>query len=425
MSTPEVLERVYTIESEILQIEEAIAIQSNNEIGLSTVEEIPTKPVESIKVASLLSAVLQPFANAVCKCDAVLPATTIKATDVYIQGAWDFVKMAEKNAGYEAKNLCPCKDCHNLTDHGVDIVYEHLIIRGMDPTYTIWFHHGEIEDITEIVSQVNNSDAFNLITSAYMGANHYASTSEERRDNDFTQSLEDAETPLYPGCAKYTKMSAIVALYKHKVMNGWTDNSFDGLLEMLGDMLPEHNVILKSVYSVSFLTSICEDGETLKWLANGLRNHAMSYNGYVINGQRFHTKDVDKSTQNNGVSIEATTICRASAKDTSQVVDVVTYYGVIKEIILLDYYQFQLPIFKCHWANAGHGVKFEDGFTLVNLHQSQNQYAPPRGYYEFEMYNEDEDLTSRPEYVTTHNMNIYDDSEEVSYVREDCEGVLV
>ncbi|XP_031262844.1 uncharacterized protein LOC116121024 [Pistacia vera] len=206
---------------------------------------------------------------------------------------------------------------------------------------------------------------------------------------------------------------------------------------------------------VSFLTSICEDGETLKWLANSPRNHAMSYNGYVINGQRFHTKDVDKSTQNSGVSIEATTICRASAKDTSQVVDVVAYYGVIKEIILLDYFQFQLPIFKCHWANAGHGVKFEDGFTLVNLHQSQNQYvrepfflasqakqvfysreidspswyivlkAPPRGYYELEMYNEDQDLTSRPEYVTTRYMNIYDDSEEVSYVIEDCEGLLV
>ncbi|KAJ0047988.1 hypothetical protein Pint_15651 [Pistacia integerrima] len=120
----------------------------------------------------------------------------------------------------------------------------------MDPTYTIWFHHGEIEDITETVTQVKSSNAFNLITSAYMGANHYASTSEKRRDNDFTQSLEDAKTPLYPGCAKYTKMSAIVALYKHKVTNGWSDNSFDGLLEMLGDMLLEHNVILKSVYYV-------------------------------------------------------------------------------------------------------------------------------------------------------------------------------
>lgn len=37
VSTPEVLERVYALESEILQIEEAIAIQSNNEIGLAMV----------------------------------------------------------------------------------------------------------------------------------------------------------------------------------------------------------------------------------------------------------------------------------------------------------------------------------------------------------------------------------------------------
>ncbi|OVA02370.1 hypothetical protein BVC80_9099g173 [Macleaya cordata] len=39
VSTPEVLERVNTIESEILQIEEAIAIQGNENMGLSTVED--------------------------------------------------------------------------------------------------------------------------------------------------------------------------------------------------------------------------------------------------------------------------------------------------------------------------------------------------------------------------------------------------
>ncbi|RWW65476.1 hypothetical protein BHE74_00027216, partial [Ensete ventricosum] len=37
VSTPEVLERVTTIESEILQIENAIAIQGNDNLGLSTV----------------------------------------------------------------------------------------------------------------------------------------------------------------------------------------------------------------------------------------------------------------------------------------------------------------------------------------------------------------------------------------------------
>lgn len=33
VSNPEILERVYTIESEILQIEEAIALQGNNDSG--------------------------------------------------------------------------------------------------------------------------------------------------------------------------------------------------------------------------------------------------------------------------------------------------------------------------------------------------------------------------------------------------------
>lgn len=49
VSTPEVLERVFTIESEILQIEEAIAIQSKNDMGLSTVEDRQAKLTESIE----------------------------------------------------------------------------------------------------------------------------------------------------------------------------------------------------------------------------------------------------------------------------------------------------------------------------------------------------------------------------------------
>ena len=73
---------------------------------------------------------------------------------------------------------------------------------------------------------------------------------EERRNEEFKESLEDAKAPLYPGCTKYTKLSALVALYKHKVVNGWSNKSFDGLLEMLHDMLPRDNVLLRLVYLV-------------------------------------------------------------------------------------------------------------------------------------------------------------------------------
>ncbi|XP_013695049.2 uncharacterized protein LOC106399125 [Brassica napus] len=112
-------------------------------------------------------------------------------------------------------------------------------------------------------------------------------------------------------------------------------------------------------------------GETLKWLAYGPCSTARSYTGYIVNGQRFHTHSVQRMSQNSGVFYEATAMCRASAKDTSQVVDLVSYYGRVTEIILLDYNVFYVPLFRCQWAVRGNGVKVEDGYTLVNLNQSQ------------------------------------------------------
>ncbi|XP_020875418.1 uncharacterized protein LOC110226885 [Arabidopsis lyrata subsp. lyrata] len=112
-------------------------------------------------------------------------------------------------------------------------------------------------------------------------------------------------------------------------------------------------------------------GEVLKWLAYGPRYMARSYTGYIVNGQRFHTSLVDRKNQNSGVFYEATAVCRASAKDTSQVVDLVSYYGRVIDIILLDYNVFYVPLFRCHWAVMGNGAKIEDGFTLVNMNHSQ------------------------------------------------------
>ncbi|XP_010490056.1 PREDICTED: uncharacterized protein LOC104767772 [Camelina sativa] len=111
--------------------------------------------------------------------------------------------------------------------------------------------------------------------------------------------------------------------------------------------------------------------ETLKWLAYGPRSSTRSYTGYIVNGQRFHTSSVDRKSQNSGILYEATAVCRSSAKDTSQVVVMVSYYGRLTDIILLDYNVFYVPLFRCQWAVMGNGVKVDDGFTLVNLNHSQ------------------------------------------------------
>lgn len=87
---------------------------------------------------------------------------------------------------------------------------------------------------------------------------------------------------------------------------------------------------------------------------------------------------------------------------------------------------FQILLFKCKWANKGHSVKEEQGFTLVNLQVNQSPYiqdpytmasqakqifyakeddsspwsavmrVPPRGYHELEL---------EKEFVTANSRN--------------------
>ena len=145
-------------------------------------------------------------------------------------------------------------------------------------------------------------------------------------------------------------------------------------------------------------------------------------------------------------------MCRSSARDTRHTADMVTSYGVLTEIILLDYHMFSVPLFKCNWVNRGYGVKEEDGFTLVNLHVNQTPYlqdpyilpsqakqvfysredeespwyvvmrAPPRGYHELET---EEDVVGAPLLAQE-----FDDTEQLSddesfCVRDDCDGIIV
>lgn len=158
--------------------------------------------------------------------------------------------------------------------------------------------------------------------------------------------------------------------------------------------------------------------DTLQWFVHGPRRVYMSHKGYIINGKRYHTFDMERTTQGYGVSVDAETICRSSSRDTAHVRANVSYFGIIREIILLDFHTFRLPVFRCDWANTVSGVKEDEGFTVVNLHDGLNQFhrdpfilatqarqvfysrenessnwyvvmrAPPRGFHELDAFDE-------------------------------------
>ncbi|XP_062000002.1 uncharacterized protein LOC133746279 [Rosa rugosa] len=217
-------------------------------------------------------------------------------------------------------------------------------------------------------------------------------------------------------------------------------------LQRLDKRLSKNETLLHNKHKKSFAEwfekkikdeSMVQDvSTTLKWLAGGPIDLSLSYTGFIINGVRYHTIEADKSRQTCGISIEADTLCRSSAKDNSMKDSPVSYYGVLRDVIVLSYHAFQIALFKCDWANIANGVKFEDGFTLVNLHEGLSQskrdpfilasqakqvfysredessswyvvmQAPPRGFYEMEKCNETAFTpfeTSRLDYNEDHD----------------------
>ncbi|RVW94540.1 hypothetical protein CK203_030792 [Vitis vinifera] len=119
--------------------------------------------------------------------------------------------------------------------------------------------------------------------------------------------------------------------------------------------------------------------ETLKWIAHGPSHYISKYHGYVINGCRYHTKERDdlRTTQNSGVSIVASTMQIASAKDQNPVFGELCFYGIITEIWDLDYTMFRIPVFKCDWVDNKNGIKVDDlGFTLVDFSKIAHKSDP-------------------------------------------------
>ena len=99
-----------------------------------------------------------------------------------------------------------------------------------------------------------------------------------------------------------------------------------------------------------------------------------TYTSFVVNGRRYRTFETEKSTQDSGVALEADTVY--VEKDGTQTLKKIAYYGVLREIILLNYRAFKVPLFRCDWVGSGkNDVKLEDGLTLVNLNNARGTHS--------------------------------------------------
>ncbi|KAH1130736.1 hypothetical protein J1N35_002114 [Gossypium stocksii] len=103
--------------------------------------------------------------------------------------------------------------------------------------------------------------------------------------------------------------------------------------------------------------------DEVKWLSQGLNQLVKRYSAFIINGFRFHTKYQERlrRTKNCGIVVNSSITSYVSARDSNLVEGNVEYYGLLTDIIELDYYgKWKADV------NTARGIKSDQfGFTMV------------------------------------------------------------
>lgn len=169
-------------------------------------------------------------------------------SEEYENGVEEFVKIAVKHATDRDRIICPCLNCcYGGRGNGV-VLRNHLLANGIDRSYTCWTMHSEMSNnnVDFQNNETYESNEFDTNTFDHDRVDEMLDVVEEDlRDcpEMFERLVSDSEKPLYDGCSKFTRMSAVLKLYNIKARNGWSDKSFTDLLTLLIDMLPKDNVL--------------------------------------------------------------------------------------------------------------------------------------------------------------------------------------
>ncbi|KAG6527797.1 hypothetical protein ZIOFF_009926 [Zingiber officinale] len=288
-------------------------------------------------------------------------------------------------------------------DHVVarhEIAYDHLTVDGFIKGYTHWIAHGEIAcsasiNSTFVPSQKDADDMHGLVYETFGMPEHndnIISTPEFENDKEipteeaekFYKLIDDSQKELYPDYVE-TRFNQSSRNDDINIESTFSIDIFNISGYALGKAIATKfdTEILKKAHQYIEDANLVEDdpvSNDLRSIARGPNVIGIRYEKFISNGFRFHTKEVERKrkTQNCGVTVRATTSSYSSVKDHNPVLSELDYYGILQNVIELDYGGGRKVVFfECEWVSKGKRLKLdEDGFVLANFKNVRHNNEP-------------------------------------------------
>ncbi|KAK9209186.1 hypothetical protein WN944_001550 [Citrus x changshan-huyou] len=177
----------------------------------------------------------------------------------YVDGVKAFVNLAENHLNEEGKTRCPCRNCQNMELKYLDDVERNLYRHGMSFSYQRWVFHSEEIDLSSYIqtpSSINDTSHIEEVEDDEMlemlneiggpmqmdcgldESNNSNASGVHISADKFGELFDEAQKELYPGCKTFSALTFLVKLMHIKVLNRWSNKSFDMLLQILEKAFP-------------------------------------------------------------------------------------------------------------------------------------------------------------------------------------------
>ena len=174
----------------------------------------------------------------------------------FFSGLHAFLERCKGHLNDQNRCRCPCVKCDNLLWGTLVEVGDHVHRWGFSMFYKTLEHHGErinplVHDPTDemvgVLNDIRGENTNNEYHADFDETNNEPTEAPGPTADDLEELLARANDELYPGC-KVSSLDFMSKLSHIKVMNKWTDSSFDQLLEYLKTTYPEDNKVPSSHY---------------------------------------------------------------------------------------------------------------------------------------------------------------------------------